>query len=318
VQVNILGNSNSILANGWVPKIRRLNVHGVTNNYSLGGSPSPALLNQVLMNIDKIEGNSITIIEPTVIDHCSTWQSPEEVLFFAKETIKLLHSKKSKVIVIALPRFLDNIINPSKGQLSWKSACEIIGAEYICGSELILNIFKKDKLIFEKIWIDNSGHFSETIQEGIAKEVFDLMAILENEEVGGDNQPLHFFNYFLDNEVQFEKVHYKNSIIDESFFKINSPIKLCCLSEKTYLYGMKLNYASFESGTSLVFECNGKRKEILLDNEFVKDKAKLLVLFKRLSIEVFEGSQIYFENNALKEKVNVECSSILLGPQVQR
>jgi hypothetical protein len=77
-KILILGNSNSILKDGWFASLKE-NFEAKYINLSIGGSPSPALMMQCLMNESRLDGIHIAIIEPTVIDHGEEWQYPSNI-----------------------------------------------------------------------------------------------------------------------------------------------------------------------------------------------------------------------------------------------
>lgn len=110
MKILVLGNSNSILKDGWFSFFKQLIVREETGtsfefmNLSIGGSPSPALLCQCLMNEEKILSFDLVIIEPTVIDHGEEWQNSQEILVHARCLLDFFEKKSIKTILLLLPR----------------------------------------------------------------------------------------------------------------------------------------------------------------------------------------------------------------------
>src|SRR5690606_20041940 len=102
-KILILGNSNSILKDGWLTSFKeKSNIECL--NLSIGGSPSPALILQVLLNENKLDNIELAIIEPCVIDHGEEWQDPIAIKKYALLLFSLLASKDIKSFLLVLPR----------------------------------------------------------------------------------------------------------------------------------------------------------------------------------------------------------------------
>jgi hypothetical protein len=180
MKIVILGNSNSILSDGWLPTFKKLRPTDQFFNLSIGGSPSPALLYSALSNKAALDGADFAIIEPTVIDHGESWQSPENIAGQADALISFLICHNVTPVLLVMPREAQYVNSPSKGMLAWTYIAEQHGVSVILSSLQITKFANQNKLALTELYRDNRGHLVAEVQGLIGMAVagfFDQVAI---------------------------------------------------------------------------------------------------------------------------------------------
>lgn len=313
--IEVFGNSNSIMTFGWLSYLKSYRKDLKVRNLSIGGSPSPALLNQALSS-SRNKDKRIAIIEPCVIDHCETWQNSDELSYYARKTVSLLREYAS-VIVLGLPRFENNIKLPSRGQEIWKSEVHKQGGIYLDGSELIGDLLNTEVIKTEEIWIDESGHFSELVQKAIAAKMEEVINRIEVKLNEKEISPNEFFNWFKNHEELanlFESATIKNSLINEKFFNLsNATITFNEKFENLAVHGIKLDY-QYITKECIILSVDGETvSKFNLYNSFARNSGKPIVLFKKLYIPLNCNSKLIFKSLG---DAKILASSILIGPRI--
>ncbi len=315
-QIEVYGNSNSIMKSGWLSFLKVKKQEWDFKNFSIGGSPSPTLLNQSLLS--RAVKRRIAIIEPCVIDHCETWQDKDELLYYAENTIRFL-KKAGPVFVLGLPRYEKHISSPSQGQRVWQHASEKLNAIYIDGSALIDSILSNKRVSLDEIWIDSSGHFSDVVQESIASKILEVLEGVSYEQIDTCISNVKFFN-ILEHDCKFssfESFKIKTSLIEEEFLDLsNKEISFDERFNELALHGIKLNYQYISEATSLLHFNGSNVVEYKLYNEFAKNMGKPLVMFKKLYLPLSSDSRLLFKTSSKDE--NIQVSSILMGPRIEK
>jgi hypothetical protein len=175
MRVTILGNSNSLLADGWLKTFRSLRPDCTILNLSVGGSPSPALIYQILARREELLGSDIILVEPTVVDHGEGWQSPELIASFARATLEMALSSGASVYLIALPRNATHLMVPSPGMLAWCGAASLESVPVIDVRTSLLKHAATTEGGVQSLWRDDRGHLTAEMQIMVAHQVVAAM-----------------------------------------------------------------------------------------------------------------------------------------------
>lgn len=154
----ILGNSNSILLDGWVPAMQALMPNDLIVNLSLGGSRSPAMLYQVIDNIEQFSDTDFVIVEPTVLDCGEVAGNGNNVAGQAKALLDVLLELNVTPVVLVLPRFPRHVDDPSPGMKAWSAIASSLNIAVFDGVRVIRMMSDYLGCEKESLWRDNHGH----------------------------------------------------------------------------------------------------------------------------------------------------------------
>lgn len=169
-RIVVLGNSNSILRDGWLPAFQAADPSNEVSNMSLGGSPSPVLLYQVIGNLNSFKPGDVAIVEPTVVDCGEKGKNGDEVAGHASALLRVLLSIGVVPVLLVLPRLPRYIEEPSPGMLAWASVAASLGVCIFDGTQVIKSFAALTKRKHEELWRDDQGHHTPDVSRiiGIA------------------------------------------------------------------------------------------------------------------------------------------------------
>lgn len=189
MQITILGNSNSLLSDGWFQAFRKQFPDDIFLNISVGGSPSPALLYQLYSRASEAQKSDILIIEPTVVDHGTAWQNPALVATYAEATIEKAKATGARVMLLVLPRKADEVIEPSPGMIAWSGAAKRASIEIIDIRSKLLENAKSLECDLEALWRDDRGHLTADMQVMVGDLMTKTVRAIEHTKSAANDIP---------------------------------------------------------------------------------------------------------------------------------
>jgi hypothetical protein len=323
----VLGNSNSILKDGWFSLFKKIRCEDEFVNLSIGGSQSPALIYQLLSS-EKLTGEfNAVIIEPTVVDHGEGWMNPNSIYIYARDLLKCLNKYNGNVKVLILPRKAKYILSPSQGMLAWAICAQEADIDIIDVRSELIELASLNKLELQYLWRDDMGHLTvdaqkivaQKVNECINKDNYNLMPLVLN-EVGYraiDGAELAAFNLkkTVLRETSLVSVDCM-SIANKDTFKIPFGDAQIC-------HGVSINYSSINQCINKFIICKNIYGEVVskvnLNNAFLKNSPlhKFTASFIRFrtspDVAYFE---FYADSINVGDLINLELIGVLVGPYI--
>ncbi len=318
MKLSILGNSNSILRDGWLSQLRRLEPGLEVSNLSIGGSPSPALLYRAINHSETIQNSDLCIVEPTVVDHGEGWQNYQGVKAQALALLKYLEYLRSTALVLCLPRNPEHCQTESPGMAAWKDAAQEMGVTAISATDSIRALANELSIPVSQLWADNMGHQTSQSQERIARDllpaVFAQTPLSSNTQI---SQPDHFS--ILAASFGFETIVKETSLTRSELCRLpfEQEIPLNLPPENTIL-GIAVDYGSIDPHRPPLIEFlydDGRKESVDISNKFLKEGVsnKLTLMFQRISIPGGAKSFRILPPQAGEAKDNLLIEGFLAG-----
>ena len=321
----VLGNSNSILKDGWFSLFKKIRCEDEFINLSIGGSQSPALIYQLLSSKNLSGEFNAVIIEPTVVDHGEGWMNPNSIYIYAKDLFRCLNRFSGNVKVLILPRKAEYVWSPSQGMRAWAISAQEVGIDIIDVRSELIKLSSVSKLELHDLWRDDMGHLTVDAQNVVAQRVnefinnnhYNLMPLVLN-EVGYraiDGSELAAFNL-------------KKTVLRET-----SLASVVCMSianndtfrmpfgESQICHGISINYSYISECINKFIICKNIFGEVVskvnLNNPFLKNSSlhKFTASFIRFrtshDVACFE---FHADSKDVGDLINLELIGVLVGP----
>ena len=323
-RILVLGHSNSILSDGWLSYFKK-QILADYLNFSIGGSPSPALLMRVLLNEGKIKDVDLVIIEPCVIDHGEEWQDPQAIYKHAVILIDYFQSKGISVILLAIPRNSEAVDKKTRGMMSWIKAATDYKIAYLDCTNSIKNFSITNGVNLELCWRDNMGHLTADVQSFVADDLIYKLANINLNMSAKLSKDLFkvitakmLFEYSEGSELIERKSSFDSSLCIS--LKVNSTILVDVLPQ-FLVYGLLLNYGEMSSNdrSIITFLTGDESTEVPVQNKFSAKlpSRKFLAMYRSITpLKDVSKITIPLENNSayLESGANrIEIIGILIG-----
>lgn len=329
----IIGNSNSILSDGWTRPLRHLRPDDTWVNISLGGSPSPALLHQIISRKDARGGFDLVILEPTVVDHGEGWMNPDQIAGQAHALLEVLKASCARVVLLILPRTAEYARAPSRGMLAWAAMAHRLSVPIIDARRSVIAYAQQVDAPLESMWRDNVGHLTAEAQQAVAATVnswmneanlrrFDLQlphdlpwrVVTGAELAGANNLP------FVSRATSLIQVDCLSLCAGDRF--------VVPLHVGEAVLGLSVNYGELDPTETLHLVTEppapAPPRVISLENKFLTNKIsrKLALMFKKIDIPtgcgVFSFPDIPAHSRLDRSKEQrLEIASLLIGRPIQ-
>lgn len=299
MNILILGNSNSILADGYVYALKKIMQESYSIeiniiNLSIGGSPSPALLGQCFLNESRLVEIDLAIVEPTVIDHGEEWQNPKEIAWHASNLLSYLNLKNIKTLLVSLPRNDQAVYSHTKGMISWIDIAKNFSLHYIDAAEVLKSYIEINNCSLKSCWRDNRGHLTKDCHTFLANEIalmINIATVPKSSKINTSNFRVITAEKMYKNSIRTELVYKKNSLMELPLLLLSIGAKIDIdLSSNTQVYGLLINYGSMNGSKSTIlnFKSIDKICEVDIKNPFLADNVpnKLLVMYKQLKNQI--------------------------------
>jgi hypothetical protein len=166
MNIAVFGNSNSIML---LPLVRLLKQEDTFIEFSIGGSPTPSHLHQLLLNSDLIKSCGAALFEPVVID---------DYAFATEQSLKMLESyvdcflaelclRGVEPVLVILPSRKNTLEGSIKVANVWKERVDRVNGLVVDIIDFMIRLDPHKDVSLEWFWKDNT-HYIEPMQYWMA------------------------------------------------------------------------------------------------------------------------------------------------------
>ena len=329
MKITIVGNSNSLLRDGWLQTFRQHFPQDEFLNVSVGGSSSPALLYQLHSRVSDIAGSDIIILEPTVVDHGTGWQSPAQIATYAYDTLMMARATGALPVLLVLPRNADYVATPSAGMFAWTGAAKRAGVQIIDTRHLLRDHSRQTGCMLETLWRDNMGHLTAEMQALVGNFTADFIKAAQQPAATpdillGPHRALNGKEICQINNLAPISRATSLMAVDCAPLTIGQPVRLD-LQPTEAILGLMLNYGPIDNSVSntLEFSAQDGSATVRIDvrNQFMTSNfaQHLVAIFKAVSVPVGPCTLTFIGNTEMtvadQPANQLEIVGMLIGPK---